>query len=261
MTGNAYDTKKDFEQCAALREWRLTHAGALPRQRSDNAAESALAKWFSKALPRRQRALRDRPSERQLTPDEAVHLNSIVGMAMGEASANAPASESIDTAAETPAALGNRPHQRRPAEPVPNVASKRLRTKTPPSTSSKAVTLCMRGLSWEFGNYVLKVHYHSIAEGTKNAEGRSASKITNMKKLKGGDLLKLRCGQWGLKKEQLRCRILRTHCVHNLPEMFQLQSSGQLCLLPGVADYETFAAAYSAFGSPDSEWYAFLGIP
>ena len=97
MTGNAYDTKKDFEQCAASREWRLTHAGALPRQRSDNAAESALAKWCSKALPRRQRALRDRPSERQLTPDEAVHLNSIVGMAMGEASANAPASESIDT--------------------------------------------------------------------------------------------------------------------------------------------------------------------
>ena len=78
-----------------------------------------------------------------------------------------------------------------------------------------------------------------------------------MKKLKGGDLLKLRCGQWGPKKEQLRCRILRTHCVHNLLEMFQFQSSGQLCLLPGVADYETFAAAYSAFGSPDSEWYAF----
>ena len=61
-----------------------------------------------------------------------------------------------------------------------------------------------------------------------------------MKKLKDGDLLKLRCGQWELKKEQLRCRILRTHCVYNLLEMFQLQSSRQLCLLPGVADNETF---------------------
>ena len=144
MTGKAYDTKKDFEQCAALRDWRLTHAGALPRERSDNAVEGALARWFSKALQRRQRALSDRPSQRQLTPEEAVHLNSIVDLAMGEASANAPA--------ETRAAVGNRPHQRRPAEPVPNVASKRLRTQTQPHTNSKAVTLCMRGLNiqWPF---------------------------------------------------------------------------------------------------------------
>ena len=250
MTGKAYDTKNDFEQCAALREWRLTHAGALPRQKSDNAVEAALANWFSKALPRRQRALSDRPSQRQLTPDEAVHLNSILDLAMGQASANAPVSESSDTAAETPEAAGNRPHQRRPAEPVPNVASKRLRTKT--TAAAPAVT------PFEFGNYVLKRYYLSIKEGKKNAEGRSASKITtNMKKLKGGDLLKLREGQGGRKKEQLRCRILRVHCVHNLLEMFQLQSSGQLCLLPGVADYETFAEVYSAFGSHDSEWYVF----
>ena len=116
MTGNAYDTKKDFERCAALRDWRLTHAGAMPRQRSDNAVEGALARWFSKALQRRQRALSDRPSERQLTPDEAVHLNSIVDLAMGQASANAPVSESIDTAAETPAAMGNRPHLSLPGD-------------------------------------------------------------------------------------------------------------------------------------------------
>jgi hypothetical protein len=62
---------------------------------------------------------------------ERVHLNSIVGMAIGEASANVSASEGIDTAAETPAAVGNRPCQRRQAEPVPEAPSKRLRIKTP----------------------------------------------------------------------------------------------------------------------------------
>ena len=131
MMGNAYDTKKDFGRCAALRDWRLTHAGDLPNRRSDNGVEKSLASWFSKALQRRQRALSDKPSQRQLTPDEAVHLNSIVDFAMGQASANAPVSESIDTATETPAAVGNRPHQPRPAEPVPNVASKRRRIITP----------------------------------------------------------------------------------------------------------------------------------
>ena len=92
MAGKAYDAKNDFEQCAALRDWRLTHAGGLPNRRSDNDAEKSLASWLSKALQRRQRALSDRPSQRQLTPDEAAHLDSIVGMAIGEASANVPAS-------------------------------------------------------------------------------------------------------------------------------------------------------------------------
>ena len=173
MAGKAYDTKNDFERCAALRDWRLTHAGDLPNRhwrlptRSDSSVEKALASWLSKALQRRQRALSDRPSERQLTPDETVHLDSIVGMAIGQASANAPASASSDPAAEIPvavpalvstsdgtatAAVSNKPLQRHQAEPVPEAPSKRLRT-----TSSKADTLCMRGLNiqWPFSQLIL----------------------------------------------------------------------------------------------------------
>ena len=167
MAGKAYDTKNDFERCAALRDWRLTHAGGLPNRRSDNSVEKSLASWLSKALQRRQRALSDRPSQRQLTPDETVHLDSIVGMAIGQASANAPASASSDPAAEIPvavpapvsisdgtatAAVSNKPLQRHQAEPVPEAPSKRLRT-----TSSKADTLCMRGLNiqWPFSQLIL----------------------------------------------------------------------------------------------------------
>ena len=254
-----------------MRDWRLTHAGALPRQRSDNAVEAALARWFSKALQRRQRALGNFPSQRQLTPDEAVHLNSIVDLAMGDASANAPASESIDTAAETPAAVGSRPHQRRPAEPVPNVAPKRPRTKTPPQRTSvpeakdlpresgvASSSSCAMAeqpavspgqpstgdailptsddryhekqvTSIEYGSYVLKEHFINMREGTKNAEGRCAKNAEGrmmkkgMKNLKRGDLLKLRCGQWGLKTEQLRCRILRCRGIRAIWTLWHMQ--------------------------------------
>ena len=78
----------DFERCAALRVWRLTHSGGLPKQRSDSEYEKSLARWLSKALERRHRALSSRPSQRQLTPDEAVHLDSIVGMAVEDAPAS-----------------------------------------------------------------------------------------------------------------------------------------------------------------------------
>ena len=100
--------KNDFERCADLREWRLTHAGDLPRRRSDNDVEKSLASWLSKALQRRERALGDYPSQQQLTPDQAVHLNSIVGMAIGPASAHATASESSDTASEQPPAASRK---------------------------------------------------------------------------------------------------------------------------------------------------------
>ena len=96
--GKAHDTKNDFEQCAALRDWKLTHAGGLPSRSSDNDAEKALANWLSKALQRRQRALGCRPpSMRQLTSDEAAHLESIIGMASGEVSAQVPASSHAST--------------------------------------------------------------------------------------------------------------------------------------------------------------------
>ena len=59
-------------------------------------------------------------------------------------------------AAETAATVDNRPCQRRQAEPVPNMASKRIRTKTPTPTS-KAVKLFMRGLNiqWPFSQLLV----------------------------------------------------------------------------------------------------------
>ena len=63
MAGKAHDTKNDFEQCAALRDWKLTHAGGLPSRSSDQAAEKSLANWLSKTLQRRQRALGSAPSQ------------------------------------------------------------------------------------------------------------------------------------------------------------------------------------------------------
>ena len=67
-----------LERCAELRQWRLSHAGELPRRKSDNQEEASLAMWLSKALPRRVRSLGDGPSKKQLTPEETSHLNSIL---------------------------------------------------------------------------------------------------------------------------------------------------------------------------------------
>ena len=82
----------DFERCSELRDWRRAHAGDVPRQRSDNEYEQSLARWYSKALQRQHRALSSRPSERQLTPNETAHLNSIVRIAI-ESPAAAPVSD------------------------------------------------------------------------------------------------------------------------------------------------------------------------
>ena len=79
----------DFERCSELRDWRRAHAGDLPRRRSDNEYEQSLALWHSKASQRQHRALSSRPSERQLTPDETAHLDSIVRIAI-ESPATAP---------------------------------------------------------------------------------------------------------------------------------------------------------------------------
>ena len=67
-----------LERCADLRQWRLSHAGELPKRRSDNQEEASLAMWLSKALPRRVSSLGDGPSKRQLTPEETSHLNNIL---------------------------------------------------------------------------------------------------------------------------------------------------------------------------------------
>ena len=101
----------DFERCSELRDWRRAHAGDLPRRRSDNEYEQSLARWYSKASQRQHRALSSRPSERQLTPDETAHLDSIVRIAI-----------------ESPAAA--------PVEPL----RKRLRTKSSSVPDSAAPT-------------------------------------------------------------------------------------------------------------------------
>ena len=67
-----------LKRCADLRQWRLSHAGELPRRKSDNREEASLAMWLSKALPRRFRNLGDGPSKKQLTSEETSHLNSIL---------------------------------------------------------------------------------------------------------------------------------------------------------------------------------------
>ena len=95
--GKAHDTKNDFEQCAALRDWKLTHAGGLPSRSSDKDAEKSLANWLSKTLQRRQRAVGSEPSQRQLTVNQAAHLDSIMGMAIGEVSAQAQAESHVST--------------------------------------------------------------------------------------------------------------------------------------------------------------------
>jgi hypothetical protein len=107
----------DFERCSELRDWRLAHAGDLPRRRSDDAYEQSLALWFSKALQRQQRALSSRPSHRQLTLDETAHLDSIVRMAI-----------------EAPAAV--------PIEPL----RKRRRTKSKPASTSPTPEVNSHGL-------------------------------------------------------------------------------------------------------------------
>ena len=53
-------------------------------------------------------------------------------MAIGQAPANAPVSENTDMAAEIPVVVNSGPCRRRPGDPVPDVASKRLRAQTSP---------------------------------------------------------------------------------------------------------------------------------
>ena len=95
--GKAQDAKNDFERCAALRDWKLTHTGGLPSRCSDQDAEKSLANWLSKTLQRRQRALGSAPSQQQLTLDQAAHLDNIIGMAGGEVPAQVPTASHAST--------------------------------------------------------------------------------------------------------------------------------------------------------------------
>ena len=131
MAGKAHDTQNDFEQCAALRDWKLAHAGGLPSRSSDKDAEKSLANWLSKTFRRRQRALGSAPSQRQLTGAQAAHLDNIIGMATGEVPAQAPTASHASTEATLQGNAGTDP-----ARSVEHqVPSKRLRTETPLSDS------------------------------------------------------------------------------------------------------------------------------
>ena len=179
MASPPYESQNDFERCADLREWRLTHAGDLPNRRSDNIVERSLAIWLSKALQRRKRQLTARPSQRKLTTDESFHLDSTshrplpVLLHIGQASAHDPGSASSDPAAETPvdvpapvsicdgtsaAVVSNKRLQRHQEVPIPETPSKR-----PCTTSSNGLlhnnmsTLSLRGLNiqWPFSQLML----------------------------------------------------------------------------------------------------------
>ena len=89
---------------------------------------------------------------RQLTSDEAAHLDSIMGMAIGEVPAQVPTASHASTEATFQGNAGTdpaRPVEHDPGhgwqgELAPEVPSKRLRTETPLS-DSKAITTCRRG--------------------------------------------------------------------------------------------------------------------
>ena len=93
-----------------------------------------------------------------------THLDSIVGMAMGEAPANVSAPSHThpsvafqgDAVAEARMQVENDPGRHRQAELAPDAPFKRLRTDAPLS-DSKPVTLCMRGLNiqWPFSQLLL----------------------------------------------------------------------------------------------------------
>ena len=131
-----------------MRQWCMNHSGERPHRRysQDDKTEASLAKWLSRALARRTRAVSDRPSGRQLTAIETAHLNNILARPqVVQVAATASATSSGTTATELNAA----PEGAEPPEPststrllqkssasnrfstaeaMPEVASKRIRT-------------------------------------------------------------------------------------------------------------------------------------
>jgi len=144
----------DFERCSELRDWRRAHAGDLPSRSSDNEYEQSLARWYSKASQRQHRALSSRPSERQLTPDETAHLDSIVRIAI-ESPAAAPVeplrkrlrtkSSSVpDSAAPTSKSAGRtqRDRKQRASESSPAASAEQLPQGLP--KTARAARLCLK---------------------------------------------------------------------------------------------------------------------
>ena len=82
-----------------LRRWCLSHSGELPRCRSDDKTEAALARLLDRAQVRRARACDNCPSGRQLSASETKHLNHILAQPqIMEVVASASASSCVATA-------------------------------------------------------------------------------------------------------------------------------------------------------------------
>ena len=109
-----------------------------PKGYSTDPAERKLREAWDELLRRRAGPIGRgiKPREQKLSSYACALVNGV----------EQTASESIDTAAETPATMGDGLCQRRQAEPVPETSAKRLRT-SHAATASKAVTLCMRGIN------------------------------------------------------------------------------------------------------------------
>ena len=75
------DYTGEFERCSELMQWFQNHSGKRPRRRSDDKSEVSLARWLTRALIRRTRAVNNRPCLRQLTTKETARLNNIIFIA------------------------------------------------------------------------------------------------------------------------------------------------------------------------------------
>ena len=88
-----------FEQrCTKLTVWRHAHDGAIPRQRGGDAEESYLGNWVSMTLPRKNKCLGSKPSQRKLTFEEASMLDAALNP---HGAANAVTSDVVQLAAGT----------------------------------------------------------------------------------------------------------------------------------------------------------------
>ena len=76
LPGGAPKYSQDFASwCRRVFVWSCAHHGAAPRQHGDDEEESAIARWISKALPRRNKALGAAPSQRKPTDEEVTLLD------------------------------------------------------------------------------------------------------------------------------------------------------------------------------------------
>ena len=71
---------QDFERCSDLREWLSSHGGQRRRRKSDDAYEARLAQWLDKARCRRDKSCGNKPSAKQLTLAQKLHLDNLMAL-------------------------------------------------------------------------------------------------------------------------------------------------------------------------------------